>query len=154
MSKLLKHLDLSLVDEALAAYAQAVEERPPSGWVRAIREALGMTRAQLAARVGVAESTINTLERSEARGAISISSLDKLAAGLGGRLVYAIVPREAASFSEMATKQAHAVARKKLGRVAHSMKLEDQSISPGHQRRQLEQIVESLMKGSRRNLWR
>jgi predicted DNA-binding mobile mystery protein A len=150
----LKHLDLSLVDEALAAYVQAVEARPQSGWVRAIREALGMTRAQLAARVGVAESTINTLERSEARGAISISSLEKLAAGLGGRLVYAIVPHEASSFSEVATKQAHAVARKKLGRVAHSMKLEDQSISPGHQRRQLEQIVESLMKGSRRNLWR
>lgn len=154
MSKSLKHLDLSLVDEALGAYPRAGSPRPAKGWVRAIREALGMTRAQLAARVGLAESTINTLERSEARGAISISSLEKLAAGMGGRLVYAIVPTDQSSFTEVVKDRAQSVALKRLARVSHTMKLEDQAVEPRHQRRQLEQTVESLMKGSRRKLWR
>lgn len=133
---------------------EAAEPRPPHGWLRTLREALGMTRAQLGARVGLSESAINKLEANEARDAITLANLQKLAAGMGGRVVYAIVPNEAPSFEAFATKQAESIARKRLARVSHTMALEDQSVRPGHEQRQLRQIVDSLLKGSRRNLWR
>ncbi|MBS0312545.1 MAG: helix-turn-helix domain-containing protein, partial [Proteobacteria bacterium] len=40
--------------------------RPPRGWVKAIREALGMTSAQLAKRMGVSQPRVFTLEQAEA----------------------------------------------------------------------------------------
>jgi len=67
--------------------------RPPRGWVKAIREALGMTTAQLAKRMGVSQPRAVTLEQAEARGAITLDSLERAEQALDCRLVYALVPR-------------------------------------------------------------
>ena len=40
--------------------------RPPRGWVRAIREALGMSAATLSARLGTTAGAVSRLEQSEA----------------------------------------------------------------------------------------
>ena len=45
--------------------------RPPSGWVKAIRESLGMTATHIAERLGVTTSTVTRLESSEADDTIS-----------------------------------------------------------------------------------
>ena len=42
--------------------------RPSRGWIRAIREALGMTTGQLAKRLGVQQPRVIVLERCEADG--------------------------------------------------------------------------------------
>lgn len=63
-----KNLALDQLDDTLAALRKSAEvQRPPKGWARSIREALGMSLGQLARRVGVSRETIATLERSEAR---------------------------------------------------------------------------------------
>ena len=41
-------------------------DRPPRGWLRAIRDALGLTTKQLAARIGVSQPRVVALEKGEA----------------------------------------------------------------------------------------
>jgi len=113
-----------------------------------------MTREQLARRIGVSAATVNTLERSEARRTITLESLDRLAKGMGCRVVYAIVPIEERTFEALVEKQAERVARKQLARVSHTMRLEDQALEPRQEKRQLARLVDSLLAGSRRVLWR
>lgn len=150
-----KDLEALNLDQSLAGLAKLGPiPRPRLGWARAIREALGMTRAQLAARIGVAGPTIATLERSEARGAITLESLERLAGGMGCRVVYAIVPAESGSLEGIVRERAESVARERLSRVSHSMKLENQAVDAKAEKRQLARVVASLLAGSRRNLWR
>src|SRR6056297_2717580 len=68
--------------------------RPPRGWIRAIREALGMTTSQLAARLGVVQSRVPALEQAEAKKTVTLASLEKAANAMDCRLVYALVPRK------------------------------------------------------------
>jgi predicted DNA-binding mobile mystery protein A len=148
-----KNLALDQLDEALEAFrASATARRPPKGWARAIREALGMSAGQLARRVGVSRETIATLERSEARGTITLASLDKLARGLGSRVTYALVP-EGGSVAALRRARALEVARRELARVSHSMRLEAQGLAPERERRQLERHAQALLAGSPRRLW-
>src|SRR5476651_67154 len=66
--------------------------KPPRGWIRAIRDALGMTTSQLAKRMGVTQPRISELERAEASGNIGLRSLERAAEAMGCRLVYVLVP--------------------------------------------------------------
>jgi len=148
-------LSAQSLSESLKRFALLLEKpRPPAGWARAIREALGMTREQLAARLGLAGPTIATLERSEARGTITLESLEKLAQGMGCRVVYAIVPAQGRSLEDIVRDRALVVARDRLSRVSHSMKLEEQALDRRREKQQLDRLVASLLAGSRRNLWR
>jgi predicted DNA-binding mobile mystery protein A len=155
MTKPLKKMDISLLDEAVEPLAGlAARPRPVGGWSKVIREALGMTRAQLATRTRISPSTVNTLERSEAQGTVTIESLEKLAAGLGCKLVYAIVPPHGKTFEQLILDRAEKLAKKSLARVSHTMSLEDQALEKKHDEKQLRRVVESLLAGSRRALWR
>jgi predicted DNA-binding mobile mystery protein A len=148
-----KNLALDQLDDTLATLRKSAEvQRPPKGWARSIREALGMSLGQLARRVGVSRETIATLERSEARGTITLASLEKLARGLGCRVTYALVP-EGGSIAGLRRKRALEVARKDLERVSHSMRLEAQGLAPGRERRQLERQVQELLADNPRRLW-
>ncbi|MGZ6015062.1 MAG: mobile mystery protein A, partial [Phenylobacterium sp.] len=66
--------------------------RPPRGWIRAIRDALGMTTGQLAGRIGVAQTRVSEMERSEIAGKLTLQSLERAAEAMGCRVVYALVP--------------------------------------------------------------
>lgn len=148
-----KNLALDQLDEAMPTLRKCAEvPRPPKGWARSNREALGMSLGQLARRVGVSRETIATLERSEARGTITLASLEKLARGLGCRVTYALVP-EGGSLEGLRRKRAQEVARRELERVSHSMRLEAQGLAPERERRQLERQVQELLAGNPRRLW-
>jgi predicted DNA-binding mobile mystery protein A len=72
------------------------EERfdpPTSGWLRAIREALGMTGVQLAKRLRISPQSAEALEKSEATGTVQLNTLRRAAEALDCRLVYALVPK-------------------------------------------------------------
>jgi predicted DNA-binding mobile mystery protein A len=127
---------------------------PPQGWVRAIREALGMTASQLASRTGIARQSLDDLERNEASGKITLESLDRLARALGCKLVYAIVPEGGRSLEDLRREKALALAREQMERVSHSMKLEDQGVTPREEQRQLERLAEQMLADSPRKLWR
>lgn len=142
------------LDELLQAYrSTSPAQRPSKGWARAVRGALGMSAQQLARRVGVSRATIATLERSEARGTITLASLEKLARGLGCRVAYALVPGDGGALADVRHGRARELARKQLTRVSHTMKLEAQGLAPERERRQLERLADELLAGSPRKLW-
>ncbi len=131
------------LDRTLAPLLNLPRRRPRRGWVRAIRDALGMTAEQLGDRIGVTQSTVQRLETSEAADTIQLNSLRRLAEGLGCELVYVLVPHETLSATYDAA--ARDVARRELARVSHSMALEDQAVDDAGDEERLRQfIVEEL----------
>jgi predicted DNA-binding mobile mystery protein A len=81
-------------------------QAPADGWLRQVRRARGVTQQALADALGCKRQACAQLERSEARGAISLYSLRKAAAAMDCELVYALVPRGAREVSGAAVKEA------------------------------------------------
>ena len=128
------------LDRVLAPYRTFNSWRPPRGWIRAIRDALGMTGGQLGQRLGVSQSTVQKLERSEQEGTIQLSSLRRVAEALNCELVYTFVPREPlARTYETAARE---VALRELQAINHSMALENQSVNDPEEDDRLRRFVE------------
>ena len=100
-----KRLNLLRNSEAFA--------RPPRGWIKAVREALGMTTAQLAKRIGVSQPRAVAIENAETKGSITLDSLERAAHALDCRLVYALVPRN--PLDELVTERAERLAKQRMG---------------------------------------
>src|SRR6185312_67253 len=100
-------------------------KQPVRGWIKAIREALGMTTAQLARRIGVKQPTLVNIEQSEAKGTVQLATLRRVAEAMNCKLVYALVPNE--PLESIVRQQARKVVARRLKSVEHTMRLEDQS---------------------------
>jgi predicted DNA-binding mobile mystery protein A len=100
---------------------------PVRGWIKAIREALGMSSAQLAKRLRVKQPSVIALEQSEAKGTIEMATLRRVAAALDCTLVYALVPNK--PLEAIVRDRARAFARRRLEPVEHSMLLEGQKVT-------------------------
>jgi transcriptional regulator with XRE-family HTH domain len=74
-------------------------------WLRRVRKALGMRVREMARDLEVNPSVIFRLEKSEEKKAISLRAMEKVAAAMGCKVVYAIVPREGRTLTELAEKQ-------------------------------------------------
>lgn len=146
-------LQLRQLDASLNRWRSAdLPPRPPSGWVKAIRESLGMAAAHLAARLGVTTSTVTRLETSEADDTISLGTLRRAAEALDCELRYALIPKQ--SLADTLESRAMSLARQQMAAVSHSMALEAQSTSRETVELQTRALAEELLKGSRRALWR
>jgi predicted DNA-binding mobile mystery protein A len=121
---------------------------PPKGWIRAIRDAIGMTGAQLGRRVGNSPQGIVGLERSEAAGTIQLNTLRRAAEAMECVLVYAIIPKT--SLADMVNSRAREIARRALQRVSHSMALEDQQVDRDMELR-IQTYIETALRD--RDLW-
>ena len=97
---------------------------PRGGWLRAIRQALGMTRDDLAGRLGVTSSTVVRIEASEQRETIQLDTLRRAAAALDCELVYALVPRQ--PLEQAVEEQRTKLARELNAKVQTHMALEGQ----------------------------
>lgn len=124
---------------------------PQKGWIRAIREALGMTTGQLASRVKVDQSVVVRYEEREEKGTITVDTLRQVADALDCDLVYTFKPRR--SLTQMIRERAMQKARDLVGRVSHSMNLEEQGLSKRANEEQVEQLTEELLRGKRKKLW-
>lgn len=141
------------LDAGLTRWRSAeLPARPPSGWIKAIREALGMPAAHLARRLGLVPSTVLRLETSEADDTITLGSLRRAAEALDCELQYALVPKQ--SIAQTMEAQANKVARERVAAIAHTMALEAQATSDEAVESQVKEMAEGLLKGSRRELWR
>ena len=152
MSARFDELRVRQLDEALAPF-QDLRYRPVprGGWLRTIREALGMTARQVAARSGKSKTTVLSTERNEARGTVQLDSLRHLADALDCDLLYAIVPRT--SLRERLDRQARAIASKTVGRVSRSMELEQQGVSEEERARQIDELAEEVLRARKRDFW-
>jgi predicted DNA-binding mobile mystery protein A len=138
-----KHLDRRLAAQDLA--------RPPRGWIRAIRDALGMTSAQLAKRIGVSQSRIPRIEKGEIEGSLTLRTLRAVAEGLDCTLVYALVPNQ--PLDQRVRERAREAAERQLARTHHTMRLEDQALEPRELEAERERLVGELLRGDPRRLW-
>ena len=142
-----KHLDKALIPFRVAL----AQPRPPKGWVRAIRDALGMTSRQLAARMGFSQSTITGLEQGEEAETITLKSLRQAAEALDCKLVYALVPN--ATLDETVRTRARALAQEHLSRIHHTMRLENQALREGELSAELDRLTNSILEGRASRLW-
>jgi predicted DNA-binding mobile mystery protein A len=124
---------------------------PPKGWIRAIRDALGMSGRQLAERVGVTKQRTAVIEKQELTGTATLNTLHKIAEALDCVFVYGFVPRT--SLEETVRNRALRVARTRLVRVSQSMRLEDQALSQEEDREILSDMVGRLVDELPANLW-
>ncbi len=124
-------------------------QRPPRGWVRAIREALGMTTAELGQRMGLTQSRVSQIERSEELGSIRLDTLERAAQALNCQVRYVFVPNE--PLEEMVQRQARLRAQAEVDAVAHTMALEDQVPEPGVLDSLVQEMAERFV--DERHLW-
>ena len=125
--------------------------RPSRGWIKAIREALGMTTAQLAKRIGVSQPRAVAIEKGEADGSITLDSLERAAHALDCRLIYALVPRS--PLEELVRARAQRLALKRLESTRHSMSLEAQEVEESDEQEQLKRMIARLIDKAGSELW-
>lgn len=147
-----KHIVRQQLDKTLGMFGQAKSiQRPVKGWIRAVREALGMSGKQLAQRLKVSQPRIPKLEQDELAGAVTLKTMWQVAEALDCVFVYAIVPRT--SLEETVRTQARKVAAERMQRVSHTMLLEAQGLSDEEQRASYDAAVDELVREMPKELW-
>jgi predicted DNA-binding mobile mystery protein A len=137
------------LDERLRPVEAATLQPPPKGWLRAIRDSLGMTAVQFGRRQGVTSQSIEDVEKSEAAGTIRLDTLRRTAAALDCTLVYALVPNR--SLQETVERQARRKALAAFARVDQTMVLEDQQVANVDREELIAEYIEGHIRD--RDLW-
>lgn len=138
------------LDQRLRAIKAIDHAVPRHGWIRGVRDALGMPARVMAARLGVTEGAIFAMERSEAAGTIQLDTLRRAADALDCDVVYALVPRGSL---EEAVRTAGREALALHGTlVERTMLLEDQAVDPEERAAQLAALLDQIVDS--RELWR
>ena len=86
--------NLRRLDQNLTELGRCFPPRPPEGWLRTIRQGLGLSGWELGARLGVSQPRISQVERAELDGSLQLGSLERVAAALDCKLRYALIPEE------------------------------------------------------------
>ena len=128
------------LDGRYRQFAPAKALTPPvRGWIKAIREALGMSTTQLAKRLNVTQPSLTALEQSEAKGTIELATLRRVAEALDCTLVYALIPNSPLEVS--VRDRARTFLRQRLLPIEHSMSLEDQQVKAKDVEGRVDEIV-------------
>lgn len=124
MNHQFRQLRLSQLDRNLTT-ARGLPPRPSGGWIAAVREALGLTLAEIGRLARVPRQNVQKFERAEAADRITLATLRRLADTMGCDLIYTLVPKSG-TFAELAEHPARERATRDIKRVVHTMALEDQ----------------------------
>ena len=124
---------------------------PSKGWIRAIRDALGMTARQLSERLGVTQQSVARIENEEMAGSVKIKTMRRIANSLDCVFVYGFVPRT--SLEETIGHQAKEVAIRYLSKASKTMNLENQALSREENQRVVSDLVDELIYTLPSNLW-
>ncbi len=136
-------------DDTLAALD--MPSRPGVGWIASIRQALGMSKTQLANRIGVTPPSVFELESNEVKETITLSSLSKVADALGCDLQYVLVPRR--PLGKLISEQALKKATMKLGRVNQSQALEASALEADSLSRAIADLAKEFEVNRPTGLW-
>ena len=127
-------------------FRKAIIARPQQGWLKTIREFLGMTTTQLAKRLGISQPRIVAMEKNERN--VKISTMERIADVLNCDFSYAFVPRE--NIDDIIYSQAKKKAKKILDKVNKNMGLENQLAKTDDL---LKDIIEELLDGNIARIW-
>jgi len=124
-----KSLQLQQLNNKMLGFASLKQVAiPPTGWIKAIRTALGMSMQQLGNKLSISKQGILDIENREKEGSITIKSLKEIGRVLDMQLVYGFVPNDG-SLDALIEKRATELATKIVMRTSNTMKLEDQGKS-------------------------
>ena len=137
------------LERRLGPWRDQASLTPQAGWIRAIRDALGMSTRELAARAGISAPRVSQIERAELDGSLTLATLHRIAEALDCRVEYALVPRR--PLDAMVREQARAKAEGVLRVVDHTMAMEDQRTDEYARRSELDRAAEELI--DKRGLW-
>lgn len=124
MNNQFRHLRVSQLDRGLVE-ARKLPPRPSGGWLASVREALGLSLAEIGRRLRLPRQNIQKFERGEAADRVTLGTLRRVADAMGCELVYVLLPKSG-SFAELAERAARESATRDVQRVVHTMALEDQ----------------------------
>ncbi len=125
---------------------------PPTGWVKAIRLALGMSLKQLANKLSITKQSVQEIETREKEGTITLKSLRETARALDMELVYGFVPKDG-SLEKYIEKKARSLAEKIVFRTSNTMKLEDQENSTQRIKKAVEERTSLIKQELPKALW-
>jgi predicted DNA-binding mobile mystery protein A len=140
------------LDKKLAALQNVdLLVRPSRGWIKAIREALGMTTTQLGKRLGVTQSRVIAIEQAEVKKSITLNSLEKAAQAMDCQLVYVLLPKR--PLEKQVREQAENLSRKQIEATRHTMTLEAQAIDKADEEELRKRLVEKILEKAGSELW-
>jgi predicted DNA-binding mobile mystery protein A len=125
---------------------------PPTGWIKAIRNALGMSMQQLGNKLSVSKQGILAIEKREIDGSITIKSLKEIGNALDMQLVYGFVPKDG-SLDALIEKKVTALATKIVLRTANTMKLEEQGNTDKRIKKAIKERAEEICNQMPKILW-
>jgi predicted DNA-binding mobile mystery protein A len=121
-----KSLQIQQLNTKMLAYTSLQKVAPPPiGWVKAIRNAIGMSMLQLGNRLSITKQSVQDMERREKDGSITIKALREAARALDMQLIYGFVPNDG-SLELLIERKAKELATLIVMRTNNTMKLEDQ----------------------------
>ena len=125
------------------------------GWIRTVREALGMTITQLAQRLNIRQPSVSQMENGELDETITVHTLKKAADALGCNLVYGFVPKT--SFHQLVEAQALKTAKQMIGRTSHTMELENQGTNISSRNEidshKIKELADELLRQKPNKIW-
>lgn len=125
---------------------------PPEGWLRTVRNALGMTGLQLAQRLGVSKAQVSKAEKGELAGSVKLETIKKMADAMNCRFVYAVVPEK--EIGQVIKERAIKKAKERVNAASTHMALEDQVLSKEALEEEVERIASEIMEKMPSDLWR
>ena len=146
-----KKLRLEQVDEQLKELRKIELDKPPSGWINAIRTAISMSAKQLAKRLQISQQALSNLEKREVEETITIGKLREIGNALNLKLVYSFIPDN--SLESMIDEQANKLARKIVMRTSLQMEIEDQRVEDKKLKKSIDQRAKEIARKMPMNLW-
>ncbi len=142
----------SQLDQSLGQVKRLNLKRPRLGWIKEIRESLGMSMQDLAVRIGTIKQRVERIEKDELLGKVTLETMKKTAEALECEFVYFLVPKS--SLEETLKNQALRASEVISNQVGTTMELEAQGTSVKTRKMLLERLAQELLLKGDRKIWR
>lgn len=148
-----RSLLIEQLDQKLKPFTRAKSVTVPErGWVNAIRTTLNMTLAQLGNKLNITRQGVSRIEKSEAKGTISLNTLKEVANAMDLKLVYALVPKNE-NIDQLIQDKADKLAKNIVSRTHQNMKLEDQAIQDEKINKTIQELAFEIKREVRKSIW-
>lgn len=148
-----KNLQIQQISSKLSAFSATKNiATPPTGWIKAVRTAIGMSMQQLGAKLSITKQSVQDIEKREQEGSITLKSLREAANAMDMDLVYGLVPKDG-SLDQLIDRKARELATKIVMRTSTTMKLEDQENSKTRIKNAIEERALSIKNDMPKILW-
>jgi predicted DNA-binding mobile mystery protein A len=148
-----KSLQIQQLNSKMLTYSSLQKVTPPpTGWIKAIRTALGMSMQQLGHRLSITKQSVQDIEKREQEGSITLKALKEAARALDMQLVYGFVPNDG-TLEALIGRKAKELATQIVSRTSNTMKLEDQENSKQRIEKAIEERAIVLKNEMPKSLW-